>query len=269
MAKAKSFRSTLLVDGWTAMRCIGTIGVSLCCLSLFFAYPIVLSGTTKGSAEGYAAKLNDVVDWSMVFFICTDGASNMIALANLLRSTKHVTPVLCAAHGMSLIVHYIAKVFGSELGFISMCKTRMAYQTLALLRVLRLRNAARKACIGIKVNLETEDEQVDSFSKFAQVKKSLKDDTLFHEIETFCRITLPVLLAMREVDKGTPIAGFVYWLHYHIEVQVGLVLEKLNDKVSSFERLKKDVLSAIRLIWDKRHRPVLSFAYLTKSASPC
>ena len=293
--KAMIYGGSLLVDGWTAARLVGTIGVTLCCLTVFHVLPLVISGVERSRARDYIIKLEPSVPWPLMFFTCTDGASNMVSFGELLQETKFILPNLCTAHGFSLTVHYIGKVFenrsnmfskvsgiiaffnrstqrlaklrkeeGSDIGFIKFCKTRMAYQTLALLRVLRLRTSARKAMITIKnEKVNEDDESIDIFSKIAQVDASLNDDRLFKDIELFCRATLPVLIAMREVDRGLPMAGFVYWLHYHVESQVDQIMEKLEQADSSFARLRKEISSAIRFVWDKRHRPVLSFAYIT------
>jgi hypothetical protein len=293
--QAKTYGGTLLVDGWTAARLIGTIGVSLCCLAACHVLPLILSGIERSRATDYSSKLESVVPWDLMYFTCTDGASNMIAFGRLLQEDKFILPNLCSAHGFSLTVHYIGKVFekrsnmfskvagiiaffnrstqrlaklkheaGSAIGLIKFCKTRMAYQTLALLRVIRLRRAAQKALITLKDEKGNDDnETIDTFSKIAQVDSSLNDDLLFRDIEIFCRATLPVLLAMREVDRGTPMAGFVYWLHYHVESQVDQIMEKLATADGTFKPLRREITSAIRFVWDKRHRPVLTVAYLT------
>jgi len=209
-----------------------------------------------------------------------DGASNMISFSDLLLSQKFILPNLCAAHGFSLVVHYIGKVFDDEtnmfskvsgiiaffnrsshrtallreyekqtIGFIKFCKTRMAYQTLCLLRVLRLRSSAQKAMIELlkerttgKGSKETE-EGLEPFSKLDEVDAALKDDKLFKLIEVFCRATFPVLIAMREVDKGVPMAGFVYWLFYHVESQVDQIMEALEKVDSSFVETRSQISS--------------------------
>jgi len=51
-------------------------------------------------------------------------------------------------------------------------------------------------------------------------------------------------------------AGFVYWLFYHI-------MEALEKVDSSFVETRIQISSAIRYVWSKRHRPVLTVAYFT------
>lgn len=294
VARAGTYGGSLIVDGWTAARLIGTIGVTLSCLSFYHVLPLLLSGIERSRAADYVSKLEPVVPWNLIFFLCTDGASNMIALGGSLQTTRFIMPNLCAAHGFSLMVHYIGKVFekrsymfskvagiiaffnrsnhrlallrdevGSDIGFMSFCKTRMAYQTLALMRVHRLRLQARKAMLTITTEKSDDEEFIDNFSTVHTVGESLNDDKLFKEIEIFCRATLPVLIAMREADRGSTMAGFVYWLFYHVEMQVDSVMQKLEQADESYAALRKEISSAVRFVWDKRHRPVLTVAYLT------
>jgi hypothetical protein len=233
----------------------------------------------------------------LIYFTCTDGASNMIQFGDLLQQQRDVLPVLCAARGFSLTVHYIAKAFdeeaeifsrasgiisffgrndhriailqkeyGKDILFIKPCKTRMAYQTLSMIRLLVLREAAAKAMIVLrKKEVDEDDEKIEPSSKFAEVEKSLRDDRLFKLIELFCFASMPALLAMRELDRGTPMAGFVYWLHYHVDSQIDQIMNKLvsEEASSSNVKLKEAVTSAARFVWDKRHRPILTLAYFT------
>jgi hypothetical protein len=295
MAEARKRGGTLLLDGWSATKHVGGIGVALTSGDTTCMLPFMKTGSARSAASDYASKLEDVsLPWEDIFGLCTDGASNMVALGDLLRAEKGVFPVLCAAHGFSLTVHYIGKVFesncdmfskiggliafftrstqrmaqlhseyGSGLSFIKFCKTRMAYQTLALLRVVRLREAAQKAMISLKKQKVDEDESIDMYSKIAQVEATLNDDKLFRNVDIFCRVSFPVLLAMREVDRGTPMLGFVYWLHYHALDQVSTLCEKLVGADSRYSKLVEDIKACIVAVWEKRHRPVLSFGYLT------
>jgi hAT family C-terminal dimerisation region len=287
---------SLLVDGWTAARLVGTMGVALASLAMCHIVPVLISAE-RSRAQDYFDKLSsaDSIPWNLMFFICTDGASNMVTLGELFLENKLMLNVLCAAHGFSLMVHYIGKVFEersqmfskvagiiaffnrspqrmlklreeykSDICFIKFCKTRMAYQTLSLMRVFRLREAAQKAMIALKKQFANEDEsQIDSFSRFAQVDGSLNNDKLFKEIEVFCRVTFPVLLALREVDRGTPMAGFVYWLNYHVEVQINQITDKMVQADSRFKSLATNVSAGVAQVWQKRHTPVLSVAYLS------
>ena len=302
--EASKFGSTLLVDGWTGRRAEGAVGLEMASLTTRWIPPVQLTDTDRSRAQDYEQKLEAIVPWEHVIGICTDGASNMVSLGEALPGSRFLLPVLCAAHGFSLIVHYMAKAFEDRCNlfsrtagiisffsrsplrtanlvksqrqldasrtpvtFIGFCKTRMAYQSLSLMRVFRLRQAARMAMIAIKASsVEEEDAQIDTFSRMAQVEKSLEDDKLFADIEIFCRASFPVLLAMREVDRGTPMIGFVYWLFYHVQVQVKLLFERLESSQASLKRLGDQLCTAVTTVWDKRHKPVLSFAYLTNPA---
>ena len=301
-AKAAGFGGTLLVDGWTAARLIGTVGVAFCSLALCYVAPILLSFAERSRAEDYYNKLEEAGALRKnIFFVCTDGAANMVLLGRLLLARNNILPVLCAAHGFSLMVHHIGKVFEdrsqmfskaagivaffnrspqrlailreefkSDINFVKFCKTRMAYQTLSLMRIVRLREAAQKAIISIKRQRVDEDEEsIDNFSRIAQVEASLNNDTLFKDIELFCRLTFPVLLAMREVDRGTPMAGFVYWLNYHVEVQIRGIAEKLIEVDPPAKSLCDKVSAAVTKVWEGRHSPIFSFAYLTNPLLHC
>ena len=108
---AEVYGGSLLVDGWSALRGIGTVGVTLCCLTIAHVLPLLICGTGRSRASDYVEKLEPVVPWPLVFFACTDGASNMILFGEQLQESRFILPNLCAAHGFSLMVHYIAKVF--------------------------------------------------------------------------------------------------------------------------------------------------------------
>lgn len=299
LSSSRNVGGTISIDGWTAARNINTLGVVLISLLVCFFTALAPSGTERSSALVYAKKIVEgttAEQFALLFFLCSDGASNMVLLGDILKTNSGIQPILCAAHGFSLMSHYVAKGFeavhkqmfarlggivtyfsrsparlsilykensGQELNFLKFCPTRFAYQTLAILRMFRLRGAAQKAVITLKQSSDGKSEDDDSMASLREVTKALNDDTLWDAAEHFVRATIPILVAMRQFDRGLPMAGFVFWTHAQVEEQVQTRLNEMVAKDSSRLGLAQSIMASLRLLWDKRHRPVLSLAYLT------
>ena len=273
----------------------GNIGLLVFSRDRSAILPFIAAGKSS-TAEHYYEKVIPLLPApEHLFFCCTDGAANMVKFGELIQVRNNILNVLCVAHGFSLLCHYFGtaiecertlfdklagivaffnrspqrmqhlrdKQAGKALNFVKISRTRFAYQIFVALRVIRLRPAARLALTGISVSKEEEGIQLEPCSKHAVVAASLYDDDLFATAEMFVRIAYPVMLVMKEFDSGLPMAGFVYWAFLCIEAQAQKLLDKICENDSSYAQLRDEVLGSIALLWDKRHSPVYSFAYLT------
>jgi len=291
--KASRFGGSFQVDGWTSARNFGQIGLVLYSMGLLFFETLIASGSSSRATD-YYDKLEKVLPMSLIFFMCTDGASNMVKLGDLMLKEHFILPQLCAAHGFSLLNHYIGRVFenhldlfsrvtgivaffnrssqrmsalrketDSDIGFVKACKTRFSYMTFVFLRVLRLRQAAQIALLKTSKPSSSEDAETDELSKYSKVSESLADAKLFSSVELFVRLTLPIVLIMREFDRGTPLTGFVFWGFFCAECQIRRLLDALVEKDKSLAEFRSNVLENFAWVWEKRHSPLHSFAYLT------
>jgi hypothetical protein len=154
------------------------------------------------------------------------------------------------------------KKYSHGLLFIKYCKTRFAYQTYFCTRLVILKPAAEKALIDLGSSAINE-EDVEFHEKHTSVKNALNDDSLWKFTEIYVRVSFPVLLVMRFFDSGLPSCGFVFWAHSFLEQQVQLIINKINEHAAfDFRRCGQQIMDSIRFVWDKRHRPIHSFAYL-------
>ena len=284
------------VDGWSSRLVQGMIGiVFLSFVSVF--YPALIPSGARSRAQDYMDKVVPRLPIDVMWFMCVDGASNMVSFGEKMLVEHKVTPILCCAHGYSLMSHAIAKALDQSmnlfkrvsgivayfsrspprmmflkkhtitegapkgLGFVKISATRFCYMTAVVLRMLRIRLGAQKALLD-SGEPTTEHENIDPLSKYAQVKASLEDNAFFKDLEIFVRLTLPIILMMRMMDAGTPVIGFVYWGFHCVETQIANIMDEFGEQ-SQLEALRRRVLDALRCLWNKRHSPAFSLAYLT------
>ena len=162
-AAAKSHGSAVILDGWTAPRAIGVIGIIVVSF-LALAVQSFIQSESSSTAETYYRKLKLAINVDTKLFICTDGAANMVKLGDKLFENHRLLPIQCVTHGFSLVCHYVCKAFDTELvskmggvisfftrspqrmhelrqaasneeglGFVSMCRTRFAFVVFSLL----------------------------------------------------------------------------------------------------------------------------------------
>jgi hypothetical protein len=282
------YGGALVVDGWTARMATGCTGILFTSL-LTNHFSLSKNGRERSTAEDYMEKMK-YLPWHRFDVFVSDGAANMVRLGELVEQKHYTAHILCAAHGFSLMAHYTARafenrssLFGRLSGVISffnysprrmeilktysnglqptrLCKTRFAYQVLAVQKLIKLRTPAKKALLDLTEEVDGVDADPESIT--SAVNKTLQDDSLFSHAEAFYAITLPILLAMRMCDRGYPIAGFIYYIHAQVELVVDRVFDHIANVGQEFEDIRLEVMSDLRLIWEKRHSPILSFAYL-------
>jgi hypothetical protein len=293
-AAADTFGGSFSVDGWTSARNMGMIGLSFMTLGIVHYAPLIQAGSSSRASD-YMEKVVPFLrtHMALMYFMCTDGASNMVKFGEMMLESHSIQLQLCAAHGFSLLNHYIGTAFenqfgfidritgivayfnrspqrmnvlrtesNDDLGFIKVSKTRFAYMTYVFLRVVRLRDPALRALQVLQAP-KKEEKDVDKSSTHVAVKAALVDDELFHEAELFVRVTFPVVMMMREFDRGVPMTGFVFWGFFSVEQQIKVLLDKVVETDPSKGRFRKEVMEWIAWIWEKRHAPIHSFAYLT------
>ena len=266
---AKSHGSAVILDGWTAPRAIGVIGIIVVSF-LASAVQSFIQCESSSTAETYYRKLKLAINVDTKLFICTDGAANMVKLGEKLFENHRLLPIQCVTHGFSLVCHYVCKAFDTELvskmggvisfftrspqrmhelrqaasneeglGFVSMCRTRFAFVVFSALRLIRLRVSAKEALDKITVSASEADKLDDEellYSTRGKVYETLSSDSFFEDLELYVRLAYPVMVIMREFDTAAPMAGFVYWAFANIRDQV----ETFFRKIEQVFRSKKD-----------------------------
>ena len=177
-------------------------------------------------------------------------------------------------------MHELSQAASNEegLGFVSMCRTRFAFVVFSALRLIRLRVSAKEALDKITVSASEADKLDDEellYSTRGKVYETLSSDSFFEDLELYVRLAYPVMVIMREFDTAAPMAGFVYWAFANILKKIEKVFRskkdseedqqealRLQQKIDRFGPLKEEILESIDSIWEKRHSPVHSAAYL-------
>jgi hypothetical protein len=104
-----------IADGWTEAKNVGNAyaGVGLACGVAFFVVCTCII-ERDSSAASYLKALGKALDYASLKAMITDGAANMVKLTREMHAMYAVIPVVCMAHGISLVLQHFGKYFDEE-----------------------------------------------------------------------------------------------------------------------------------------------------------